>query len=59
MEQFEIVARRLHRLEHAHQFAQAALVEFAHEGRVAIGAERVAIGEAVAREALAGHQCDF
>ena len=38
---------------------QAALLELAHEGGVAVGTERMAVAEAVAGQLLAEHDCNL
>ena len=57
VERLELVARGGARLHDAHALVEAARGELREKCRVAIGAERMAVAETVAREALAGdHQ---
>jgi ATP-binding cassette ChvD family protein len=59
MEEFEIIARGLNRIEHPNTLTKAAQLEFAHEGCVTIRPERMAVRKAVARQTLSSHQSDF
>jgi hypothetical protein len=59
MEQLQFADLRVAGLEHAHPGFEAALLEFAHERAVAIGAERMAVAESVAGQPFTEHDSNL
>ena len=59
VKQLQFADQRIARLEHLHARLEAALLEFAHEGAVPVGSERVTLGEAVTGQPFAEHDSNF